>query len=185
MARTLRARLSYICCAIAVLVGWVFLCASPVPAQEKHRFTYKASGENTKYTKQHMLDVGDIPGHQIRIFEIHRTHPADNPLVFEGISVQESWERSFSDYVNWSGRHWGYGIRVMENGDKIFFKMDGTTHVAFLPDGGRKGTYWGLSTISGGTGNFKGIRGGWKYTGIFNPTTGLNETTMEIEYWME
>jgi hypothetical protein len=31
------------------------------------------------YTQQHTLGVGDVPGHQIRIYKIHRTYPNDKP----------------------------------------------------------------------------------------------------------
>ena len=39
--------------------------------------------------------------------------------------------------------------------------------------------------ITGGTGKFAGIRGTAKYSGIWDPTIGLNEVTNEIEYWFE
>jgi hypothetical protein len=42
-------------------------------AQEKHRFTFKNPAQTTEYTQQYVLDVKDIPGHQVRIVEVHRT----------------------------------------------------------------------------------------------------------------
>ena len=40
---------------------------------EKQKISFKVPASNTKYRQQHVLDVGDVPGHQIRVFEIHRT----------------------------------------------------------------------------------------------------------------
>ncbi len=48
-----------------------------------------------------------------------------------------------------------------------------------------KTTFSGTSLITGGTGKLRGIRGTYKYTGIFDPTKSLNEATIEGEYWME
>ncbi len=179
------ARLSVVCVGAIVLVGWAFLCATDSSAQEKRKMTYKALGANTKYTKQHIIEVRDIPGHQIRIHEIHRAYPADAPLKYDGVAVKESYEWTLTDYVNWTGRHRGYSVSTMENGDKIYSEYEGTTHTTLVPEGGAKGKFWGLTTITGGTGKFAGIRGNIKYDGIFDPTINLNEVVWEIEYWLE
>jgi hypothetical protein len=50
-------------------------------AQEKQTIAYKSLAANSKFTQQHVIDVGDVPGHQIRIYEHHRTFPM-NPPVF-------------------------------------------------------------------------------------------------------
>src|SRR5262249_28684140 len=44
-----------------------------VLAQE--RLVFRVTAENTEYTKQHTIDVGDVPGHQVRLFEIKRRYP--------------------------------------------------------------------------------------------------------------
>jgi hypothetical protein len=43
---------------------------------EKQKISFRVPASSTKYTQQHVLDVGDVPGHQIRLFEIHRTFSA-------------------------------------------------------------------------------------------------------------
>ena len=73
-------------------------------AQQKHKISGKLRAANTKYTQQYVIDVGDVPGHQIRIFEIHRTFPKDPP-AFEGVRTVEEWVRGFSDYTDGNG--WG------------------------------------------------------------------------------
>jgi hypothetical protein len=53
--------------------------------------------------QQHAIDVGDVPGHQVRVYEVHSTYPSDAP-VYNGVKVKESWNRSLSDYTDGSGR---------------------------------------------------------------------------------
>jgi hypothetical protein len=60
--------------------GVIGLCATGIAAaQEKQRISYKVSAANTKYTQQLFIDVGDAPGHQVRVFELHRTYPVNRP----------------------------------------------------------------------------------------------------------
>ena len=45
----------------------------PVEAQTKRPIAYNSLAANSKFTQQHALDVGDVPGHQVRIYEHNRT----------------------------------------------------------------------------------------------------------------
>ena len=36
---------------------------------------------NARYTQQHTIDVGDVPGHQVRVFEVRRTYPSNPPVI--------------------------------------------------------------------------------------------------------
>ena len=87
-------------CSIAA--GW---------AQEKHKLAYTLPAALSTFTQQHALDVGDVPGHQVRIFAVHRTYPKDL-LVVDGVRVVEEWLRGYSDYIDINGPAWGYGISV-------------------------------------------------------------------------
>ncbi|MVT71199.1 hypothetical protein GPL21_39870 [Bradyrhizobium pachyrhizi] len=71
-------------------------------AQQTQRVSYKAGAENAKYTQQQFLDVGDVAGHQVRSYEIHRTFPT-NPPVVNGLKIKETWTRGVSDYVDNNG----------------------------------------------------------------------------------
>jgi hypothetical protein len=51
-------------------IGSVIVTPNSV-AQERRKATWSASGENTKYTAQHALEVLDVPGHLIRLFEMN------------------------------------------------------------------------------------------------------------------
>src|SRR5262245_32034244 len=43
-------------------------------------------------TQQHTIDVGDVAGHQVRVFEIKRVYPTNAPLI-GGMKIVESWTR--------------------------------------------------------------------------------------------
>jgi hypothetical protein len=102
--------ITWMCVAVA-------LPANDVLAQQ--RLVFKVAAENTKYTQQHAIDVGDVSGHQVRLFEIHRTYPSDAPVI-NGMKIVESWTRGISDYTNNNGEGTIFGVYVLENGDKIF-----------------------------------------------------------------
>src|SRR5262249_62331617 len=68
----------------------VALPTIPVLAQE--RLVFRVSAENTNYTQQYTIDVGDVAGHQVRIFEIKRVYPTNAPLI-GGVENVESWSR--------------------------------------------------------------------------------------------
>jgi hypothetical protein len=103
--------------AIALLCLAVALPANDALAQQ--RLAFKVAAENTKYTQQHTIDVDDVSGHQVRLFEIHRTYPSNAPVI-NGIKIVESWTRGISDYTNNNGEGTTYGVYVLENGDKFF-----------------------------------------------------------------
>ena len=170
--------------ALTVAVGLTVLCAADAQAQDKHPIAYKTSGEHTKYTQQHTIDVGDVSGHQIRILELRRTFPSNAP-VFDDVKVVEDWTRGYSDYVSVTGRAWGYGVLILENTDKIFYQWDGASHAVASADGSRKSTYVGSVRLTGGTGKFRGIRGLLRSHFTFDPKAGLNEGQNEGEYWIE
>jgi len=160
---------------IPVAEGW---------AQEKCKRTGTNLAQDTKYTQQHVIDVGDVPGHQVRILELHYT-PSNAKPNCEGLKVVEAWSRGYSDYTNTNGRAWGYATDTLENGDKIFAQWSGITQTIINPDGSKKSTYTGITTYTGGTGKYRGIHGMSRSSVNFNPATGLNESQWEQEYWIE
>ena len=70
--------------ALSIAVIFAFglaLSLSSAAAQQKQHVSFKSAAENSKYTEQHVIDVGDIPGHQVRVYEIHRTYPTNTPMA--------------------------------------------------------------------------------------------------------
>jgi hypothetical protein len=163
---------------IASLCLAAALPASEASAQE--RLVFKVSAENTKYTQQHEIDVGDVSGHQVRLFEIHRIYPSDPPAI-GGMKIVESWTRGISDYTNNNGEAITYGTYVLENGDKFFTR--GSLVSVQSPEATNL-TATTVGPITGGTGKLARINGMARTTTTANPGTGLNETQVDIQYWL-
>ena len=93
-----------------LLVGGVILFAPLASgAQEKFKSSWSARPENTKVTFQHVLEIPDVPGHTIRLYEYHRTWP-DNPPIMAGLKVVEEVTRGFADAIVGSGLSRGYAF---------------------------------------------------------------------------
>jgi hypothetical protein len=161
-------------CAVAFV-----LCGAPSAwAQEKQKISYKVTAENSKYTQRNTIDVGDESGHQLVIFEIHRTFPANAPMI-NGVKLKELWTRGYADYVNNNGISSNYGVYSLENGDK-FYTFSSTMGQA---DAAGKRTTVSVGSIRGGTGKLAGMKGMLRLTGVSDGKSGFNESQAEIEYW--
>jgi hypothetical protein len=149
-------------------------------AQQKQHVTFKSPPETAKYTQQQAIDVGDIPGHQVRVFEIHRTFPT-NPPVINGLKLTETWTRGMSDYVDNNGTSTNYVVYVLENGDK--FTTRATLVAQSIGPGKLSNSTAGV--ITGGTGKMAGIHGIVRSTGTAEPKAGVNDNQTEIEYTID
>jgi len=171
-------------CAAPLGMAFALLAAPTVSAQEKCKLTWESPAADTKYTQQLALDVGDIPGHQVRVFELHRVFKNDKPNC-EGLKRTESWTHGYSDYIDRNGRAWGYAVTTLENGDKIYEEWTGTSQTTVMQDGSREGHYVGTGRWTGGTGKYAGVRGIERADAKFNLDKGLNDEKSEVEYWFE
>ena len=167
--------------ATALLAALAF---SPVAAQERCRLRWEIQPADTTYTRQHAIDVGDVPGHQIRIFEAHRRFPDDKPNC-EGLRRTESWARVASDYVDRNGANSGYLTIVLENGDRIFGRMSGTSQTSTAADGSQRSVATTVTTYTGGTGRYRSVRGIQRESIVFDPGRNFNQVEAEAEYWFE
>lgn len=183
--KILKFRTTGIRSAVAV-AATLALCAAPgALAQQTQTLKFTAPTANTKYTQQHVINAGDAPSHEVRIFEIHRTFPKDPPQI-GGVRVKETWARGYSDYFDLNGTAVTYTTYVMENGDKFYTRTNVLSQNAASADGAKKGaTNMTSGSITGGTGKFVGIRGTVRTTGAFDPKAGTNQTQLEMVYWME
>jgi hypothetical protein len=145
------------------------------------------SGEGAKgrYVQQHIIDVDDVPGHQIRVYEIQRTYAADRPTIIEGERIVEAWIRGSSNYTGGIGPVWSYTTYVTDKGNKIFVESLGTSETEATATGSRRGTYNGTAKFIGGTGPFARIRGVMVDVSKFDtdPKVGYNTLDSHGEYW--
>jgi hypothetical protein len=156
------------------------LSLSNAVAQQKQQLSFKVSAENSKYTQQNMIDVGDLPGHQVRVFEIHRTYPNNAPVI-NGLKVAETWTRGASDLTDGNGNSTTYSVFIMENGDKFFTRAI----LVAQSVGPGKFTTTAAGTITGGTGKFAGMKGIVRTLGTSEPKAGVTDNQYDFEYWIE
>lgn len=177
----MRTRLKNVILLFIFLFSWL-LGVPYLFAGEKCSLDFNTPGTNSVYTRQQSIEVGDIPGHEIRIFELKRIYP-DSPPRISDVSIKEVWRHGFSDYTNATGSAWGYDKFIMENGDIIFLEWQGTSVAS-----GKEGLhshFVGVLTITGGTGNFAGIKGILVEELNFSSELGYNESGIQGQYWFE
>ncbi|MGU7839289.1 hypothetical protein ACV22V_07445 [Burkholderia sp. AW33-5] len=69
------------CCAL--------FASTTAVAQEKHVAAFDAPPSGNKYTQQHVLEVGDVPGHQLRLYELVRSYGGKVQTI-EGVVLKEA-----------------------------------------------------------------------------------------------
>lgn len=156
----------------------------PALAQEKTRLSFTVPASLTKYTAQHTLPVGDVAGHDVRIFAITRTLGADAPSI-GGVKVKTIGSVGYSDYTDLNGPGASYQVITLANGDKIYARANIVSHNLSWTDKSKKGAENRVAgPITGGTGKFAGIRGTMRNASQFDPKTGANDSRFDIEYWI-
>jgi hypothetical protein len=151
-------------------------------AQQKREFLYKAPPGISKYEEQHAIDVGDVSGHQVRVYSVHTVYTQEAP-VYEGVKARESWLRALSDYTDGSGHASGYIVTLLESGEKVFGRWEGITQTKVNAEGAKTTKVNTVTTFTGGTGKFKGIRG--TVRGVATTDFRTASGTTEGEYWFE
>jgi len=171
--------------AVAFTVGLVsLLFPALVVAQQKYQYSHATPPQSSRYVQQHIIDVDDMAGHQIRILEVQRKYTSDHPLI-AGVKVIETWDRGFSDYTNGIGPAQGYGTWVLEDGNTLFTKWSGSSSSKTTSTVAKEGIFTGTTYLLGGTGKFATIRGVLAEKSEFNtdPDNGYNYTSSQGEYW--
>ncbi len=182
MKTRIESRRAVLFSAAAALVLGIGVSANGA-AQSRTKVVFQVSAAETKYTQQHTIQVGDMPGHEVRIYEIQRTLK-DGPMV-EGVRVKEIWSRGLSNYVEMNGPSQVYVIYMMENGDKMYGHADLVSQSTEKnPDGTFRSASTVIGTLTGGTGKFMGIRGLTRTKVVADVKSGSNAQQSEIEYWM-
>lgn len=169
---------AFVASMIVVDVAW---------AQQRYSIEEKPDWSTGKYTQQYAIDVGDVPGHKVRILELQYIYNDQSQFAVSGVKVKESWSRGYTDYTNGKGRSWGYGVWLLADGNKVFLEGSGTTLAEPTATGSIRGSYHGVSRLTGGTGKFSGIRGTITEMNDFDndPKTGYNRGESKGEYWFD
>jgi hypothetical protein len=170
--------------ALAVIAGFLAPGISESWAQERTKVSFSAPASISKFTRQHSIDVDDVPGHQVRIFELNRNYGDSGPVI-AGVRVKETWTRGMTDYTELNGPGVVYVTYVMENGDRIYAR--GHITAISTPSGEGKFALKNLAATNlvRGTGKFKGIQGVVRGETVADPKAGINQSSGEMEYWFE
>jgi hypothetical protein len=164
----------------SVIAATILVAGLQAPALAQQKFKYVLGNPTAgKYTEQHTLDVGDAPGHQIRVATITTKFAGEAP-TFDGVKALESTAWLMSDYRSGNGRFTQYTVLQMENGDKIYQTVEGQ-----LQTSSSKLGYTTVATITGGTGKFATLRGVIRGSGVTDFKTGPSPNASEGEYWFE
>jgi len=165
---------------LAALFVAFIAAATPVWAQQKYTITQAPASDRGQYVNEHAIEVGDVPEHRLRVYEIHHDYPQrDN--AFAGVVVKEMVSRCTSDYINGSGANTCYNVFTLEDGNKVFSRLTGTAQSDSAR--GTKGMF--VENYLGGTGKFKGIRGQVRGSTERAPGTTSLKVDVTGEYWIE
>jgi hypothetical protein len=159
-----------------VMAALLCLAAGKGLAQEKQHVSYRNSAENSKYIISQNVEIGDVPNHIVRVFELHRTFPNSAPVI-NGLKLVEEWDRGTAELIDGNGSAPQYIVYVMENGDRFFARI-----ASLAQRSSEKLTAPIVGYITGGTGKFAGIQGTVRGSVNFDYRTGFNESQMDIEY---
>src|SRR5437016_5373628 len=67
---------------VVALLGFAMAIApSEVGAQQKQRVSFKVDAANASFPQQHVIEIGDIPGHKLRVYELKRVFPNNAPMI--------------------------------------------------------------------------------------------------------
>jgi hypothetical protein len=161
-------------------IGATALFAAPQAwAQQKYTISQAPNG-TSQFVQEHIIEVDDVPGHRLRVYEVRNEYPQMD-LAFAGLTVKKMLSRGMSDFVNRSGPFTAYNVYTLDDGNKVFTRLTGTTQSDNA--GGNKSVF--VENFVGGTGKFKGIRG--QMLGKIERVPGATSLTVEVsgEYWLE
>lgn len=161
-------------------VGAAALCATREAAAQQKYTISPAPNSNSQFLQEHIVEVDDVPGHRLRVYEIRQDYPQKD-LVFAGVVVKQALSRNMSDFVNGNGPFTYYIVYSLEDGNQVFSRGTGTSQ-ADATSGYR---FVIVENFVGGTGKFKGMRGQVRGGGVRAP--GASSLTVEWkgEYWIE
>lgn len=164
-----------------IVACWSALLISALAySQDRHVVAFDAPASGNKYTQQYILDVGDVPEHKLRLFELIRSYGGKDQTI-EGVVLKEAVIRGTSDLTDLNGLGRSYVEYRLENGDKIFARGFFLNHK--LPKSDRLKNLTELD-ITGGTGKFRGIHGVVRAETIADYRS-YNQNRTEFEYWFE
>jgi hypothetical protein len=128
----------------------VLLCGTAIVANAQIEIS--GSARCGKSDVRHTLQVPDRPSDVFGISQYHCTWP--QPMEILGLENKEGVGTQSDETIGDSSEFRGIYVDTMSNGDKLFYRYEGTSVVK---EGRAKGK--AELTFIGGTGRLKGIKG--------------------------
>jgi hypothetical protein len=164
----------------------ILLLSRPAAAVEPERYplSYDAAAAETAYVKHYHIEVGDVPQHVLRLYDLRRVFPR-RPPVFSGVAATEMQERGTAELVDQSGSESAHVTYVLEDGNRVFGRYTGTVRTSRWPDGSRHYDIQGRIELTGGTGRFASLRGSVSVRFALDPGAESSQGESTGEYWFE
>ena len=116
-----------------------------------------------RYVQQKVIDVPDIKGHVVRIYEVEQK--IKNTKLCNGDSLVLVHWYGMRDYIDHGGSISGYDIYTTEKGDQLFFKITGNSQKKAGEDLADEQV---TGRIIGGTGALIAVEGDYQEEGKHN-----------------
>lgn len=167
-----------------ILAALASIAAQQACAQNVQKIAYVLPQGSAKFLQEQVIDVGDVPGHKLRVFESKVDYQNVN-ATFGGVRVKESYTRGASDYVNGNGTASSYAVYVLEDGNRLFTKESAVGQLSQNAEGAPIFRYTVVATFTGGTGRFQGIRGTLRGNVVRAPGENGIKADVTGEYWLD
>ena len=126
-----------------------------------------------KYVQQKVIDVPDIKGHVVRIYEIEQKMKNTKLCNGDGLILKK--EYAMTDFIDHDGSVSGYIIFNTEKGDQLILKFTGNSQKKVGEDLADD-QYTGR--VIGGVGDLSAVEGDYQYTSKFNRNKGVIQPIM-------
>jgi hypothetical protein len=151
---------------------------------ERHPLAYDAAAAEVATVRQHQIEVGDVPRHVLRLYELRRVFTR-RPPVFNGVAAAQMRERGTADLIDQSGTESAYVTYALADGNQVFGRYTGTVRSARWPDGSWHHEIRGRIELTGGSGPFRGLRGRVDVRYVLDPGAESSQGESAGEYWFE
>ena len=170
--------------AVTLAACLAFLLSQETLAQDKQAVAFSLPVGSIHYLQEQTIEVGDVPGHKLRIFE-SRIDYHSIELAFGGVRVKEVFTRGSSDYTNGNGTSSNYSVYLLEDGNKLFARDAGVAQTTASADGAITFRSAVVATFTGGTGKFRGIKGQLRGNVVRVPGDSVAKAEVTGDYWIE
>ncbi len=76
-------------------VSWSVSC---VVAQSKQQVSVRIPFANLKFEVSQSVEIGDVPNHIVRVFDLHYTVPGNSAPLINGLKLKDVWQRGTANY---------------------------------------------------------------------------------------